>query len=206
MVVITGRAQPRGGCVMKRLGLALVSIAALGLTACQGHSPTGPSEAPAVAAVNGVLNDDSEDSYVKARLTANPSTISAGQTSTLTWTSSNARYVYLDGVAVAKSGSKNVSPRQTKTYTLVATNPAGSATDTSTVTVTATPPPPAPMPTALLIAMGTSIQSGQSTQLQWSTSNAATITLDGSPVSANGSRTVSPTATTTYTLDRKSVV
>ena len=65
---------------MKRLGLALVSIAALGLTACQGHSPTGPSEAPAVAAVNGVLNDDSEDSYVKARLTANPSTISAGQT------------------------------------------------------------------------------------------------------------------------------
>ena len=60
---------------MKRLGLALVSIAALGLTACQGHSPTGPSEAPAVAAVNGVLNDDSEDSYVKARLTANPSTI-----------------------------------------------------------------------------------------------------------------------------------
>jgi hypothetical protein len=56
------------------------------------------------------------------------------------------------------------------------------------------------MPTALINAMPMSIQSGQSSTLQWSTSNATTITLNGSPVSASGSRVVSPTATTTYTL------
>jgi len=133
-------------------------------------------------------------------LTPASATIQNGQSITLNWTTTDAVSVTMNGVAVALNGSRTYSPTVSMTYTLVATNPAGSATDTSIVTVTATPPPPAPMPTALLIAMGTSIQSGQSTQLQWSTSNAATITLDGSPVSANGSRTVSPTATTTYTL------
>jgi hypothetical protein len=56
------------------------------------------------------------------------------------------------------------------------------------------------MPTALINAMPMSIQSGQSSTLQWSTSDATTITLNGSAVSASGSRTVSPTSTTTYTL------
>ena len=57
-----------------------------------------------------------------------------------------------------------------------------------------------PMPTALLNAMPMSIQSGQTSTLQWSSSNATTITLEGAAVSANGSRMVSPMATTTYTL------
>ena len=48
--------------------------------------------------------------------------------------------------------------------------------------------------------MPPSIQAGQSTSLQWSTSNATTVTLDGAAVSANGSRMVSPMTTTTYTL------
>ena len=43
------------------------------------------------------------------------------------------------------------------------------------------------------------IEAGQTSTLEWSTSNAA-VTLDGSPVDASGALTVSPEATTTYTL------
>jgi len=134
-----------------------------------------------------------------ATLTTSSSSIQSGQSVTVTWGTTNATSATMNGSAVALNGSQAYSPTATTTYTLVATNAAGSVTRTATVTVTA-PPPPVPAPTALLNAMPATIQSGQSTMLQWSTSNATTITLDGSPVSANGSRTVSPTATTTYTL------
>lgn len=43
------------------------------------------------------------------------------------------------------------------------------------------------------------IEAGQTSTLEWSTSN-ATVTLDGSPVDASGVLAVSPEATTTYTL------
>jgi hypothetical protein len=134
-----------------------------------------------------------------ASLTASSMTIQTGQSVTLTWGTTNATSATMNGNTVALNGSQAYSPAVTTTYTLVATNSAGSVTRSATVTVT-TPPPPVPMPTALLNAMPSTIQSGQSTTLQWSTSNATTITLDGSPVNANGSRAVSPTATTTYTL------
>jgi hypothetical protein len=132
-----------------------------------------------------------------ALLTAMPTTIQSGQSTTLQWATSNATTITLDGSAVNANGSRVMSPTATTTYTLVATNATGSVQSMATVTVTA---PPVPMPTALLTAMPTTIQSGQSTTLQWATSNATTITLDGSAVNASGSRSVSPMATTTYTL------
>jgi hypothetical protein len=136
-----------------------------------------------------------------ASLTANPTSINAGGSTTLTWTTSNATSVTMNGVSVAVNGSKSYSPSVTTTYTLVASNSAGSATATATVTVNATTPPPAPpMPKALINANPLSIQSGQSSTLSWSTSDATTVTLDGAPVNANGSRVVTPTATTTYKL------
>jgi hypothetical protein len=139
-----------------------------------------------------------------ASLSANPTSIQTGQSTTLTWSTTNATSVTMNGSPVALNGSQAYSPTATTTYTLVATNSAGSANATATVTVTAPPPPPPPppppAPTALLTAMPTSIQSGQSSTLQWSTSNAATVTLNGGSVAANGSRMVSPTTTTTYTL------
>jgi hypothetical protein len=132
-----------------------------------------------------------------ATLSANPTSIMSGQSSMLTWSTTNATSVTMNGAPVAVSGSQSYSPTTTTTYTLVARNSAGvSATATATVTVSM----PLPAPTALLTAMPTSIQSGQSATLQWSTSNATTITLNGSAVAASGSRMVSPTATTTYTL------
>ncbi len=67
----------------------------------------------------------------------------------------------------------------------------------------ATPPPPPPpaAPTATLAANPNVIQQGQSTTLTWQTSNADSITIEGlGTVSASGSRSVTPSASETYTL------
>lgn len=72
-------------------------------------------------------------------------------------------------------------------------------------TVAKTPETPAPQPpTASLSADPASIQQGQSTTLTWQTSNASEITIDGlGTVPASGTRTVSPSITTNYTLTAK---
>ncbi len=138
-----------------------------------------------------------------ANLMASAGSIQSGQSLTLTWTTSSATSATLDGSSVTLSGSRTVSPTSTQTYTLVATNAAGTDTSTVVVTVTAAPPPPpppAPMPTATLSASASSIQTGQSSTLTWTTTNAVSATLNGSAVALNGSRVVSPSVTTTYSL------
>jgi peptidoglycan-associated lipoprotein len=68
----------------------------------------------------------------------------------------------------------------------------------------ATPPPPPPAPTATLSAAPDSIQQGQSTVLSWQTINATDIAIEGmGVVPASGSRSVTPSASTTYTLIAK---
>jgi len=71
----------------------------------------------------------------------------------------------------------------------------------------ATPPPapPAPpSPTATLAASPDAIQQGQSATLTWQTQNASDITITGlGTVPASGTRSVTPNASTTYTLVAK---
>ena len=65
------------------------------------------------------------------------------------------------------------------------------------------PPPPPPPPkaaTATISVNPTSIQRGQSATVTWSTENAKTVTLQGNPVAATGSQTVSPSQSTDYSL------
>lgn len=67
----------------------------------------------------------------------------------------------------------------------------------------ATPPPPPapPAPTATLAANPSVLQQGQSTTLTWQTTNANDITIPGlGTVAASGSRTITPSASTTYEL------
>ncbi|HEX4022483.1 MAG TPA: peptidoglycan-associated lipoprotein Pal [Acidobacteriaceae bacterium] len=70
----------------------------------------------------------------------------------------------------------------------------------------APPPPPeqtasTPTPTANLTATPDSITPGQSVVLNWSTTYATDISIDGlGAVNANGTQTVNPTTTTTYHL------
>ena len=70
-------------------------------------------------------------------ISADPSTIYAGQVSTLTWDSSNAYHVSIDnGIGdVGPGGALTVSPAQTTTYTITATGPGGTITDSATITV-----------------------------------------------------------------------
>ena len=69
--------------------------------------------------------------------TANPSYIQLGQAVVLTWTVSNATTVTLSpGIgSVPNSGSYNVTPGYTTTYTLSATNSDGTVSASTTVTV-----------------------------------------------------------------------
>ncbi len=80
-------------------------------------------------------------------LHANPATITAGQSATLTWSSSNATSATLDGSPVATSGSLTGSPAQSTTYTLSVKGSGGKASATATVVVQAALPGPTPSAT-----------------------------------------------------------
>ena len=64
------------------------------------------------------------------------------------------------------------------------------------------PAPTAPQPTVTLNASSTMIQSGQSTTLNWTSTNASDLDLQPGvgKVAAEGSTNVSPTQSTTYTI------
>ncbi len=81
-------------------------------------------------------------------LSASPSAIQTGQSTTLSWNSSNATSVTIDnGVGtVEASGTRSVTPSASTTYVARATGPGGNATAEARVTVTAPPPPPPPPP------------------------------------------------------------
>jgi len=70
-----------------------------------------------------------------AGISADPETITAGQSATLTWTSTYADTCVIDhGIgSVDLNGSIIVSPTETTTYTITATGPGGTATDSVTV-------------------------------------------------------------------------
>lgn len=81
-----------------------------------------------------------------ASLIASPTSLEAGQTATLTWTSgevTSCQGTEFD-TGGATSGSTNVSPVTDTTYTLTCSGESGTVTDTATVTVTILAPPTPP--------------------------------------------------------------
>jgi peptidoglycan-associated lipoprotein len=80
-----------------------------------------------------------------ASIAVSPTTIQAGQSASLTWQTSNATDVSIDGIgAVQANGSQSVSPTDSTTYHLVAKGAGGNQEATARLTVTAAPPPPPP--------------------------------------------------------------
>lgn len=176
-------------------------------------------------------------------ISANPSTITIGQSSTLTWSSTNATYCVLgSGETVGTSGSRVVSPAVTTSYSITCYNSFGASTTTYT-TVTVNPLPtctngatnypacnnnvctngatnypncnicPAGqtiinghcsnivLPTASIYANPSVITVGQSSTLTWSSTNATYCVLgSGETVGPSGSRVVSPSVTTSYSV------
>ncbi len=130
--------------------------------------------------------------------TAEPQTITIGESTTLTWSTTNADSCVIEpGIgSVDVNGSTQVSPTETTTYTITATGPGGTATSDVTVTVTY------PLPTVTISADPETILLGQSSTLTWSTTNADSCVIEpgiGS-VDVNGSTQILPTETTTYTI------
>src|ERR1700745_1668239 len=123
---------------MKQLSsrwVALVSAlgAILFLGACHKKQPPPPPPPPPPPAAP------------TASLTANTETIDKGQSSTLTWQTTNATDVSIDGVgAVQPNGTQQVTPADSTTYHLVAKGAGGTQEATARVTVNAPPPPPPP--------------------------------------------------------------
>lgn len=80
-----------------------------------------------------------------ASISVSPNTIQAGQSASLTWQTSNATDVSIDGIgAVQPNGSQSVSPTDSMTYHLTAKGSGGSQEATARLTVTQAPPPPPP--------------------------------------------------------------
>ena len=139
-------------------------------------------------------------------LSANPISISSGASSTLSWSSTNATRCIASG---AWSGSKAVSGSETvsnllatSSYTLTCTGTGGSSTKSTTVNVSQV----TPAPTVSLSASPSSVASGGSSSLVWSSANATACTATGAWTGARattGAETISnllATGTYTYTL------
>lgn len=133
---------------------------------------------------------------------ATPASILPGQSSTLTWSVQNSTSVSISPTVgnVAASGSTSVSPTATTTYTLTASGPGGTITATATVQVG--PPQPGNPQIIRFEANPVSIAPGQSSTLSWTTTGASTVSISPNvgSVTQNGSTTVTPAQTTTYTL------
>ncbi len=82
-----------------------------------------------------------------ASISVEPTSIEKGQSATLSWQTSNATDVSIDGIgAVQPSGTQQVSPADSTTYHLTAKGAGGTQEATTRLTVTAPPPPPPPPP------------------------------------------------------------
>ena len=123
-----------------RTGLIAALVAAALFTFGCGPkkiAPPPPTPAPPPAAARPTVT-----------LQASPTSINKGESSTLSWNSTDATELSIapEVGAVTAQGSTKVSPADSTTYTITATGPGGSASATATVTVNAPPPTPAPAP------------------------------------------------------------
>src|SRR5579884_2711530 len=132
--------------------------------------------------------------------TASPAAVAAGQKATLSWSVNGATDIAIDnGVGdVTGAASAAVQPGQTTTYTLTASNSAGSATAQVTVTVasqTDTQPPTAPVLTSAVARSATEVD------LAWS---AATdnVGVSGYRILRNGSVLASVSGSTLTYADQ----
>lgn len=130
-------------------------------------------------------------------ISAEPTSITPGESAILSWASSHADALSIDcGIgAVDPSGSVAVSPAQTTTYTVSATGPGGSAT--GSVTVIVRQPPDVTISAGTLV-----ISAGESAVLSWTATGADSVTIDNGigPVDPSGTISVAPESTTTYTI------
>ena len=177
---------------------------------------TGPGgtvfSAPLEVTVTELATEVDSASPTIDSFTANPTEIALNDSSNLMWTTTDATSVAINGVTdtLLVDGDTDVSPTVTTIYTLTAIGPGGLVTAAATVTVTDTTTPDAPTIDSFTASPETSA-SGKDVLLKWQTNNATAVVLNHgsdefyrtttmSEVD-NGSVTVEPTVTITYTLN-----
>lgn len=120
-----------------------------------------------------------------ATLTASKYTITNGQSTTLTWSSTNATSGCTGSgfnTGGATSGSVSVSPSVTTNYGVTCSNPGGSSSDSKTITVK--------KPTITIGANPTRVSTGTHTKIFWTSTDTNSCTVTGNGISASG--TTSP--------------
>lgn len=123
---------------MKWFSLAFALSTLLMVSACSKKAAPAPPPPPPPA-----------PPAPTASISVNPNSIQAGQSASLTWQTSNATDVSIDGIgAVQANGSQSVSPTDSTTYHLVAKGAGGSQEASARITVTQAPAPPPTAPTA----------------------------------------------------------
>jgi hypothetical protein len=165
------------GIVKGFVGFLCIGVTLL-LTACGGG---GSSSSPPIAPT--------------ASITAAPATISAGSSSDITWSSSGASACTASGAwsgALAASGTSSTGALTANaTYSLTCSGPGGASPAVSvTVVVNA-------VPTVQLSANPSSVVSGGSSTLSWSSSGATSCTAGGAwsgNLAASGSQDTGPLA------------
>ncbi len=131
--------------------------------------------------------------------TATPESLPiGGGSSTLAWSTTNADTLTIDqGVGVVTGTEKAITVTATKSYTLTATNSAGSVQKTVTITV-ATGKPVISTFTATPASLPVG---GGSSTLAWTVAGADTLSIDKAVGTVTGTeKAVTVNATTTYTL------
>ncbi|MFA6514738.1 MAG: hypothetical protein WCT42_00530 [Candidatus Paceibacterota bacterium] len=134
---------------------------------------------------------------------ASDTSINLGDSSTLSWSTSNCAHVAISNIGnVDAVNSKVVWPVITKTYTLTVENQYGSVVDSRAVTIYVNDNNNNTCKINNFTASDTSIDDGDSSTLHWNTTNCERIKISdvGDYLSDDGSETVSPNEDTTYVL------
>src|ERR1700691_1141365 len=169
--------------------LVLILFACAGLAGC--GSTNLSSSAPQKRSVSTIT------SFV-----AGPTSIDSGTSSTLSWATEGATSIVITPgtfTSTSSSGSTSISPTATTSYTLTASNAAGSTTSMLTLTVNTAGKPVINS----FAASPATVTSDSSSLLSWATTGATSLAITPgtfTSTSASGSTNVSPSATTTYTL------
>ena len=151
----------------------------------------------ATQSVNVTVNAAGAPPPPSIALSAAPSTIASGGTTTLSWTAANATGCTATG---GWSGAKGLSGSEaraglaaTTTFALICSGAGGTASQAVTVNVTPENPPP----TAALSAVPNAIVQGSSASLTWSSTNATACTASGDWTGAKATQGTQSTGTLT---------
>lgn len=137
---------PASSQFIRAISVGAALMLSFGLAAC-GHKAVPPPPPPAPPSANAPAPT--------ITLQASPTAIDSGASSTLTWTSTNAVKVELNGTAVNLNGNQPVTPSDSTDYQAVATSADGQTANAAVRITVSQPPPPQQTPPPTVSNEGT---------------------------------------------------